>query len=799
MERDTLARAVQADDMIVVFMDEEQRKIFRESNGSIITSCIDQIYTIEGYSFFSVCVLDPQGEATPVCQAISANNYTLTAKIMLETMKLLEPSAVCSIHCLMTSVILENPFIEALSQTLPPNSVPIELSTYPLHPAFVETYEYIVQSSLKPFVSRLDQLIYSVFKMNEFLQCRRDRFACGFYGQMKSKVQQTFEALHETYEQTDSVRFEVAEVENNQNDSQENKGAENAVWEVSKFEADILLEGESHIVSAFPKGKTFCQDKTCEVICEKCVQLSFPDLKLSDKKQMIKHFNCAHALSCTCSEFNSKYNCIHIHIVSMHNNGPSIGSVSSDGKIRKMCKSEKLDHDYLHGQISERDKINLEGDVLCSEDIRPCTVKLKKLEDIDLNAALSTPIHKKKPGNESQDEEDDLLEEAVHKLSGALQFLKKIKENRAKLDGCGNTPETNGQRKSGRKRKMPLIRNICRNVVDFVDCSFPENCLKRPIGKHLRNATTTTTTSADVANNSNNKSIGTESKHRSVANESELSLQTKDDTKVKDASEQKEVTIHQQAHSHQLIGENSPRYNLLRVALNAPVSDFSWCALICGHYEKSLEMLANLEDFDIDEREIILEKFILAKSLWMCKKCKSFDSMDSMLSGYVVCKLCQHWFHRVCCDTSREDGQGQLDHAINEFVCENCVSLFFGEEVVQEHIQPCDENIASQGPVQFQAVTVGEAISASDGQEKIDILEASDVSSKLLPNEQIEIVQAQSVLEAKPLEGDQHQITPGSQIYYQLPPNISFPPSGEGHYVVQLQGNTVQQIGFEVI
>ena len=179
MERDTLARAVQADDMIVVFMDEEQRRIFRESNGSIITSCVDQIYTVEGYSFFSVCVLDPQGEATPVCQAISANNYTLTAKIMLETMKLLEPSAVCSIHCLMTSVILENPFIEALSQTLPPNSVPIELSTYPLHPSFVETYEYIVQSSLKPFVSRLDQLIYSVFKMNEFLQCRRDRFACG--------------------------------------------------------------------------------------------------------------------------------------------------------------------------------------------------------------------------------------------------------------------------------------------------------------------------------------------------------------------------------------------------------------------------------------------------------------------------------------------------------------------------------------------------------------------------------------------------------------------------------------------
>ena len=49
MERDTLARAVAADDVIVVFMDEHQRKLFRESSGAIIISSLDQIFTNTSY------------------------------------------------------------------------------------------------------------------------------------------------------------------------------------------------------------------------------------------------------------------------------------------------------------------------------------------------------------------------------------------------------------------------------------------------------------------------------------------------------------------------------------------------------------------------------------------------------------------------------------------------------------------------------------------------------------------------------------------------------------------------------
>ena len=79
------------------------------------------------------------------------------------------------------------------------------------------------------------------------------------------------------------------------------------------------------------------------------------------------------------------------------------------------------------------------------------------------------------------------------------------------------------------------------------------------------------------------------------------------------------------------------------------------------------------------------------------------------------------------------------------------------------------------------------------------IVENIDTASKLNQGEeQIEFVQTQQG-SGQPQELTEEQISSGTQIYYQLPPNVTFPTTGEGHYVVQLQGNTVQQIGFEVI
>ena len=73
-------KPVAADDVIVVLMEEEQRKIFRESNGAIITCCVPNIYKNRPgeVNLLSIMVLDAQGEATPVIQAISANSFEST-------------------------------------------------------------------------------------------------------------------------------------------------------------------------------------------------------------------------------------------------------------------------------------------------------------------------------------------------------------------------------------------------------------------------------------------------------------------------------------------------------------------------------------------------------------------------------------------------------------------------------------------------------------------------------------------------------------------------------------------------
>jgi hypothetical protein len=96
--------------------------------------------------------------------------------------------------------------------------------------------------------------------MNEFLQCRRERYACGFHGKTKSKIRKAFESLHETYEQKESIRFEIVEaitqdLRNNDSniDTTTDLHNENQAWEISKFDGEVLIEGESHLISALPK------------------------------------------------------------------------------------------------------------------------------------------------------------------------------------------------------------------------------------------------------------------------------------------------------------------------------------------------------------------------------------------------------------------------------------------------------------------------------------------------------------------------------------------------------------------
>ena len=121
---------------------------------------------------------------------------------------------------------------------------------------------------------------------------------------------------------------------------------------------------------------------------------------------------------------------------------------------------------------------------------------------------------------------------------------------------------------------------------------------------------------------------------------------------------------------------------IYREALHSDVNNFTWCMLVCGHLEKSLDILTH--EFNFDEREAILEKFVMAKTLWSCRTCIQNESSSStttasnivemVLSGYIECRLCRHWFHRLCCSeqlNNMEDASNDLN-----FVCENCTKLF---------------------------------------------------------------------------------------------------------------------------
>ena len=405
------------------------------------------------------------------------------------------------------------------------------------------------------------------------------------------------------------------------------------------------------------------------------------------------------------------------------------------------------------------------------------------MENIDLNKELSTPFQRKTdPGAE----ENDLLIEAIKRLTSAAKYLRTMKERQGDIDAKKNK-EANGLRKSGRKRKRPFLKNVCLDVIEFIDSSFPGNAKDVKLTPNKNEDIKEFTAPASVASQDDNKEdenlTFTETPRKCVADSLE-------DTKNL-------INKNNKAYPHQVIGADIPRHNLLRSALHTNVNDISWCALVCGNQDKNLEMLANLEEFDIDEREIILEKFILAKSLWRCQKCKDSNSIEAMFSGFIICKLCQHWFHRIC-GIGKEHNLAQTPEQLSEdYVCERCMSLFLGH--VPDDQMQVEGSVSNQDTLQLQPVSVDPAISINEVTEKSYIVENIDTASKLNQGEeQIEFVQTQQG-SGQPQELTEEQISSGTQIYYQLPPNVTFPTTGEGHYVVQLQGNTVQQIGFEVI
>ena len=142
------------------------------------------------------------------------------------------------------------------------------------------------------------------------------------------------------------------------------------------------------------------------------------------------------------------------------------------------------------------------------------------------------------------------------------------------------------------KQSRVIVKNVCMDVIDFIDSSFPDN-VKDAMEKHFKVVDVETSSKSDI----NLKVCKSEE-----LNYTKSTGNTLTNNKMGNMSAMKQDIIWKtKIHPNQILGADVPRQNLLRVALNASVSDFSWCALLCGHQEKNLEMFANLQDFDINE------------------------------------------------------------------------------------------------------------------------------------------------------------------------------------------------------
>lgn len=473
-----------ADDIIVVFMEEEQRKMFRESNGAIIPWCVQDIYKNRPneVNLLSIMVLDGQGEATPVIQAISANTFESTAKIMMNILKQLEPATTSSIHSLVANEALEDPFINALIEVLPQMTT---LTTYPPRPSYVEPYEFVAQSSLKPYSGRLDELIYATFKMNEAMQQKRDRIKFGFYGNVKSSVQLDFEATHPAYPQDNSqgIRFNLFRLP-----SEDDPNVD--MWEVSKYQGQSLLE--TYIVSTVPPSKMLCNQsgdnsKSCRVVCRQCIKEVHHMEKDEAATNLQIASRCGHSLSCTCDDFLPRHSCEHFHIVAMYknkykpnptetviiksvsqnyevhivsgrmNSNPAVteeGACCPPGRATNLGMSIKGEEKEIgktkprNSEISNIEASNaisntvenlvaaFSGEIDDQREFKPklkkCTVKLERTSDTGTKRT-------------SQSEYDELRNTAISRLTKLLTSLKKAKKQSTKS------------------------KRICRNVIDFID------------------------------------------------------------------------------------------------------------------------------------------------------------------------------------------------------------------------------------------------------------------------------------------------------------------------------------------
>ena len=476
-------------------------------------------------------------------------------------------------------------------------------------------------------------------------------------------------------------------------------------------------EGVGTVIDTFvvqTSGALPCDPKYCAVKCSSCPP----------------NAGCLHTLICSCSTYIAKSVCEHLHLVlhyqCLHPSNDELSSrdhdYSSGGATPKsrprdltmpaqdigtkcvetgegykttlpqnrIIPEETLEEDAF--QNLKKDTINKLGSLIAFLQNKPKSISTQRMLN-DLNSYL---------GNYSKIPNLSKYSTVVTKVNKRKRsIIKRLKED-GKFDG---EVKQNTQLTSIEINKVSKVSSVMKDKSD-IKAAGKENrddaeneTEKLHQTKHMKLIAI-----ASPSGNNANKTSTTMPPpivpfHQPPFDAPTLS-ETLNDSKKFPLAPSKIVNAdyfasdYGKRESKQIIGLNAPRYNLLREALRVNVNEYCWCFLICSNVHVTLEALA--KEFNIKEREEILEKFILAKSVWSCQKCvqsqKPFE-IELILTGYIECRVCSHWFHRSCCDNLDENMIGGNDENFI-YICENCDNL--QNQTANQQQQSSDAQAAHQ-------------------------------------------------------------------------------------------------------
>ena len=213
-------------------------------------------------------------------QALSCNDLVISAKILLKTLKHLEPKGSSNISVLMSDDPCYDPFVQSVAEVLQLEV----LTTIPLQKMFVERYVRTVQCALAPYNDRLDEIVFAFHKMMRHTNRKIERVERGFRGDFESFIQKDFVASHPIEMSTFTADVQP-----------------DGTWNILNIQTTDVGGQVLETQNVTKCAAIICNPQFCKVLCSNC-PVGSP---------------CLHEYVCSCLDYLQRSCCAHIHVISV--------------------------------------------------------------------------------------------------------------------------------------------------------------------------------------------------------------------------------------------------------------------------------------------------------------------------------------------------------------------------------------------------------------------------------------------------------------------------------------------------